>query len=211
MKNITEINIPQIFNTIYSNQKETPREIENENNSLINNIDINIGEFPDNLNNNNFNGNQFRTQEKEILLSKSCTYDLGDYINSNNIQNLKGKYVNINKTEEFVKKSKSLKENDKRINSFLGINNNGNNHLETVLETINEVSLSKINSSELNNSINESNIINAINNGSNKKINEFKQNKKDEYIFNSEQRVQYSENTTSALTVNNTKKSLYFI
>lgn len=211
MKNITEINIPQIFNTIYSNQKETPREIENENNSLINNIDINIGEFPDNLNNNNFNGNQFRTQEKEILLSKSCTYDLGDYINSNNIQNLKGKYVNINKTEEFVKKSKSLKENDKRINSILGINNNGNNHLETVLETINEVSLSKINSSELNNSINESNIINAINNGSNKKINEFKQNKKDEYIFNSEQRVQYSENTTSALTVNNTKKSLYFI
>lgn len=40
---------------------------------------------------------------------------------------------------------------------------------------------------------------------------ELKLNKKDECIFNSEQRVQYSENTTSAQTVNNTKKSLNFI
>ena len=131
---------------------------------------------------------------------------------SNNNQNLKYKYININKAEEIVKKSNSLKENDKKFNSILGINNNGNNHLETVIETINEVSLSKVNSSELNDSINKNNnIINLINNNSNNKIKEFKRNKKDESIFNIEQRVQYSENTTSALTVNNTKKSLYFI
>ena len=211
MKNITEINIPQIINTIYSIQKETPREIENENNSLINNIDIN-DDYTDNLNNNNFNKNQPGHKKEEFFFSKTCTYDFDEYNNSNSIQNLKYKYININKAEEIVKKSKSLKENDKRINSIIGINNNGNNHLETVLETINEVSLSKVNSSGINDSIiNNINIINAKYKGSNKKIKEFKVDKKEENLFNSEQKVQYSQNTTSALTVNNTKKSLNFI
>ena len=159
----------------------------------------------------NFNGNQSWPEKEDIFFSKSCTYNLGEYKNSNNNQNLKYKYININKAEEIVKKSKSLKENDKRINSIIGMNNYGNNHLETVIETINEVSLSKVNSSALNDSMNNKNINNVINSGSNSKIKEFKPNKKDECIFNSEQRVQYSENTTSALTVNNTKKSLSFI
>ena len=131
---------------------------------------------------------------------------------------------NNNKDKNEVKKSKTYKiidNKNKRNNINLHINNDKPpNHLETVVETINEISYSKIDSSHLNEgsenkNINNNNIIINLNNNIDiKEVNENLFKSKNEYNFNSEQRVQYSENTTSALATiakNNTKKSLYFL
>ena len=134
-----------------------------------------------------------------------------NYIKDNSIKNI---------TKE-AKKSKNHLENDNNnrissINSTLCLNNYRQTRLETVLETVNEISHSKADSSELSSeheNKNNINIIDANNNFINtKNISENNNhNIKDMHIYNNEQKVQLSENITSAAiattSVNNTKIS----
>ena len=165
---------------------------------------------------------QKQVKGKEEIFKNSDNYELG---NENNLKNLNDNNININNENTKVIKSKNLNENqnNNRINSILSINNNNyaQNHLETVLETINEVSCSRFDSSKLsdnncNNNENKNKNINNniidVNNSNFKENNEIKQKTKDEAIIISEQKIQYSENNTTALATlaaNNTKKSLY--
>ena len=132
-----------------------------------------------------------------------------NYIKDNSIKTI---------TKE-VKKSKNHLENDNNnrissINSTLCLNNNGQTRLETVLETVNEIS--QVDSSELsseNENKNNINIIDVNNNDINtKNISEINNhNIKDIHIIINDQKVQLSENITSAAlattSVNNTKIS----
>ena len=187
IKNITEVNIPQYLNTIYSNREETPKEM-NDHNSNFNDIDNN--QIPDNIN----------------------------YIN--NIQPIKNKLEQKKEVEKEETKALGIESdvNNNRMNSILSINNNNfpQNHLETILETINEASCSRFDSSKLsdqsNNKNENKNNIFIANNENFKERNEYKQKVKDDGIINGDQKIQYSENTTSGLltsAVNNTKKTLY--
>jgi len=79
-----------------------------------------------------------------------------------------------NNNEDSIKKSKTCnEENNNRLNLYR-LSDNGLNHLATVLETINEVSNSRVGSSEINS--NNNNIKNINNNSSIKTIK--KENKK---------------------------------
>ena len=132
-----------------------------------------------------------------------------NYIKDNSIKTI---------TKE-VKKSKNHLENDNNnrissINSTLCLNNNGQTRLETVLETVNEIS--QVDSSELSSeheNKNNINIIDVNNNDINtKNISEINNhNIKDIHIIINDQKVQLSENITSAAlattSVNNTKIS----
>ena len=171
---------------------------------------------------NNNKNQKYKKQNEEIIFVKSGTYDLGEY---NKSIFLNDNYINNNKSynneKNKIKKSKSYKNNDntyKRIKLNNHLNNDKlQNHLETVIETINEVSNSKIDSSNINedNENNNSNIIiNSNNNIVIKEKNENLVKTKNELTFVNEQKIQYSENTTSVLAttaVDNTKKSLYFL
>ncbi len=172
-KNITEINISSYLNTIYSNEEDTPKENDHNNNYIIyNNINNNIM----NLNNNN------------------------NFCDKNNNKN-----INV------IIKYNSYQKN-------MGIKNK---RLQTILETVKEVSNSIVDSSELNaNSLIDNNNINNNVDSNNEDI-EKKNNENLNNIFINEQKFQNSENrindsennTGSALAtaaVNNTKKSLYF-
>lgn len=132
-----------------------------------------------------------------------------NYIKDNSIKTI---------TKE-VKKSKNHLENDNNnrissINSTLCLNNIGQTRLETVLETVNEIS--QVDSSELSSeheNKNNINIIDVNNNDINtKNISENNNhNIKDMHIIINEQKVQLSENITSTAlattSVNNTKIS----
>ena len=202
----------------------------------MNNYNSNINDINDNKqpNNINFVNNkktsknsleQKQVEGKEEIFKNTDNYELG---NENNLNNLNdNNNININNENIKVIKSKNLNENqnNNRINSILSINNNNfaQNHLETVLETFNEVSCSRFDSSKLsdnnsndngngNKNKNINNNIIDINNSNFKENNELKQKTKDEAIIISEQKIQYSENNTTALATlaaNNTKKSLY--
>ena len=117
-----------------------------------------------------------------------------------------------------VKKSKNHLENDNNnrissINSTLCLNNNVQTRLETVLETVNEIS--QVDSSELSSEHENKNNINIDVNNNDINNNNISENNnhniKDMHIYNNEQKIQLSENITSAAlattSVNNTKIS----
>ena len=202
---MTEINI---LNSIYSNQKETPREMEEYNDR---NLTIKIDDNQElNLLAINNNSNSEKTPQKneeDKIWTKSNTYALGERDISNNEDNYESK------------KSKTISENENvpRINNL-----RLNNHLETVLETINEISNSKIDVSKLSDDPEKDNKNNNLNNNINKdNICKYKKEEASKVNINidhkiqvSENRINDSENTTSTLvttTWNNTKKPLNFI
>ena len=189
----------QTLNSIYSNQKETPVENISEQ-SLKNELNL--------------------EQKKNFGKSSTFNYD----INNNLFYN---KNINIetslnNKDENEVKKSKTLNENDiyKNINDNMHFNiNNGHYYLETVLETLNEVS----NCSEIEEQKNNNNNICINNNNKNEnKINEdnkdkenyinIKINKKNKNEI-SDTKFQESDNNASSwvatLSGTNTKKNIF--
>ena len=203
---MTEVNI---LNSIYSNPKETPREMEEYNDR---NLTIKIDDNQElNLlvkNNNANSGKNPQKNEEDKIWTKSNTYALGERDISNNENN---NYES--------KKSKTISENENvpRINNL-----RLNNHLETVLETINELSNSKIEVSKLSDDPEKDNKNNNLNNNVNKdNICKYKKEEAPKVNINidhkiqvSENRINDSENTTSTLvttTLNNTKKPLNFI
>ena len=120
-KSISEVNIPQVLDDIYSDSIETPKE--------ENNCEINISKL---------------TLKKS--LSKSNTFE--NYINDNIMYNnniyIKNENSNSPNKEE-MKKSRTFNDIDAFQNVKYNFHfNNGQNYLETVLETLNEVSNSKI-------------------------------------------------------------------
>ena len=159
----------------------------------------------------NNNSNSEKTPQKneeDKIWTKSNTYALGERDISNNENN---NYES--------KKSKTISENENvpRINNL-----RLNNHLETVLETINELSNSKIEVSKLSDDPEKDNKNNNLNNNVNKdNICKYKKEEASKVNINidhkiqvSENRINDSENTTSTLvttTLNNTKKPLNFI
>ena len=211
---------------------ETPREIDSAHNSNINNDDNNDNNDIVNLENiDNYLDKISNIQKKpnenvgDMIFAKSVTYNIGEGDNTININELGGNNLNPQKLE--VKKSRTCKETDNssRVNSNFILYYN-KNRLETVLETVNEVSNSKIDSSNISDKIkndnnnNNKNLISDVNidNINLKEINI--DNRKNiinrEYKnHDSENRINDSENNTiSALitaAANNTKKSLYFL
>jgi hypothetical protein len=159
----------------------------------------------------NNNSNSEKTPQKneeDKIWTKSNTYALGERDISNNENN-----------NYDSKKSKTISENENvpRINNL-----RLNNHLETVLETINELSNSKIEVSKLSDDPEKDNKNNNLNNNVNKdNICKYKKEEASKVNINidhkiqvSENRINDSENTTSTLvttTWNNTKKPLNFI
>ena len=139
--------MPIVLNSLISSSVETPRESDCEEN--INTI-----------------------SKKNNLKSSTFNYDLnGNFIVKKKIKN---KNENINLREE-MKKAKTFNI-DENINCNLQYNN-GQNYLETVKETLNEVSNSRIDISGLNEDKN--NNINNINNNQKKIKNENKCNEID--------------------------------
>lgn len=175
---------------------------------MYNNINDNI------MNLNNINKNQKSTQFKKnnqrgegIMFVKSGTYDLSDNTSKNN--NLCDK--NSNKNINVIIKYKSYQKN-------MGIKNK---RLQTILETVKEVSNSIVDSSELSadSQINNDNINNNvdINNEDIEEMNNVNLNNifiNEQKFQNSENRINDSENNTGSAiataAVYNTKKSLYF-
>ena len=169
-----------------------------------------------NNNQNRAKSPQNNEREKKIW-TKSNTYALGEKDISNN--ELIDNNLNVNIYEP--KKSKTITENEnvQRINNF-----RLNNHLETVVETINEISNSKIEVSKLSDDPEKDCKNFSLNNNVNKDKDNDCKYKKDEMAKNnnyidhkiqvSENRINDSENTASTLvtnTGNNTKKPLNFI
>jgi hypothetical protein len=210
---MTEINI---LNSIYSNQKETPREMEEYNDrdltiKIDDNQELNLL-----VKNNNSNSEKTpQKNEEDKIWTKSNTYALGERDTSNN--ELIDNNLKINIYEAKKSKTISEKENVQRINNL-----KLNNHLETVLETINEISNSKIEASKLSDEPEKDNKNNNLSNNADKdNICKYKKEEASKVNINidhkiqvSENRINDSENTTSTLvtaTGNNTKKPLNFI
>lgn len=107
------------------------------------------------LNNNRHNSfindnNIYIDGEQNNLYKISCTDNFGEDQAQFNISTINDKNI-FNKDIDSVQKSKTCKEeNINRLNLNYHFNNNDQNHLNAVLETINEVSNSKIDSSEIN-------------------------------------------------------------
>ena len=90
--------------------------------------------------------NEKKSEEEKVLFKKSNSYNLAEGVTFFKINNFNDKNINNN---DALKKSKTFREEN-----IYGLNipyrlNNGQNHLATVLETINEVSNSRVDSSEL--------------------------------------------------------------
>ncbi len=167
-------------------------------------------------NNTNIVKSPQKNEEEDKIWTKSNTYALGERDISNN--ELIDSNLNINNIYE-AKKSKTISENEnvQRITNF-----RLNNHLETVLETINEMSNSKIDISKLSDDAEKDNKSNDISNNINKdNICKYKKDESSKININidhkiqvSENRINDSENTASTLvtaTGNYTKKPLNVI
>ena len=168
--------------------KETPKEIENNNN--INNNYNNILDLNNLYKNSNDSlklpiksdkiiNNNIKVDEREEykLYTKSNTYNNSSQANNSfNYSNIND---NINNNIIQIQKSRTSRENEllKRQNFTIRLNNIGVNHLETVLETVREVSNSKNDSSGISDDDDSLNKENE-NNGQNKNgINENDKNK----------------------------------
>ena len=162
--------------------------------------------------------------KKNFGKSNTFNYDINNNLFYND--NINKKISLDNNDDVEIKKSKTLNEIDiyKNTNYNAHINiNNGQNYLETVLETLNEVSnCSEINDNKKNNNIKINNIGINVNKNDNI-INEYfkekenniflKNNKKNKNEF-SDTRFQESDNNASSsmatLSGTNTKKNLNF-
>ena len=194
-----------MLKSIYSSQKDTPKEYDSNNSFLSNSMD-------NSLNNINKNSNKFKKNE-EIMIIESNAKDFGELNTEHN-----------NYNSLITKKSKNIKDNKMSGNSGgdinFFINNNNNiyrNHLQTVLETLNEVSNSMVESSAINKNsqIDYNDNINNVDDA--KEVNDVGVKK----IFNNEQKYQFSENRINytdnnigsniptASVLHNTKKSIY--
>ena len=187
-KSISEVNIPQVLDDIYSDTIETPKE--------ENNCEINISKL---------------TLKKS--LSKSNTFE--NYINDNIMYNnniyIKNENSNSPNKEE-MKKSRTFNDIDAFQNVKYNFHfNNGQNYLETVLETLNEVSNSKIDISGINEDKNKDK--NNIPIYMNEKKNKIELKINDVDIHENKIKFQESENNGSSwlatLSGTNTKKNVF--
>ena len=112
-------------------------------------------------NNSNSAKNPQKNEEEDKIWTKSNTYALGERDTSNN--ELIDNNLKINIYEAKKSKTISEKENVQRINNL-----KLNNHLETVLETINEISNSKIEASKLSDEPEKDNKNNNLSNNADK-------------------------------------------
>ena len=152
--------------------------------------------------NNNFN--DYKNEDIKNSLLKSITY------NMNNDTSLNINYLNDNQNNNQIplQKSRTSCENYNRSSFIIRLNNFGQNRLETVLETISEVSNSKVNSSSKIRDDNENN------ENSNKKIEENENEKiKEETLDNTEKKIPGSDIKIYDSTYNNntTTKKSYFL
>ena len=145
-----------------------------------------------------------KIEEDNLTYIKSSTYNIGEGITVFQINNFNDS-MNINQSA--VKKSKTCKEetinNINRLNIQYRFNNNNNgpNRLATVLETINEVSNSKVDSSELsddnnnNENNNENNILenNIIESNNNNEIINIESNNNNENIEENNYQIQIND------------------
>ena len=127
-----------MLKSIYSSQKDTPKENDVSNSFLSNSMD-------NSLNNINKNSNKFIKNEEIMIIESNANY-LGELNTEHN------NYNNL-----ITKKYKNIQNNkmsgNRGADSNLFLNNNNNicrNHLPTVLETLNEVSNSMVESSAIN-------------------------------------------------------------
>lgn len=140
--------------------KETPKEIENNNNiNNDNNNILDLNNFHKNSNDSlklsiksdKINNNNIKDDEREEykLYTKSNTFN--NSRQANNSFNYSNINDNINNNIIQIQKSRTCRENEvlKRQSFTIRLNNMGANHLETVLETVSEVSNSKNVSSEI--------------------------------------------------------------
>ena len=146
-----------------------------------------------------------KKNEEQKEFKKSSTYNMGEgaiLIKMKNFNDIS------NNNSPYVKKSKSFKEiNINRLNLPYRINNNGGYHLDTVLETINEVSNSIVDSSELSDDDEEeeNNEENNANNNNNVKCLNYDSNKKKERETISDSKKndsEYNANTATKNTLN---------
>ncbi len=158
-------------NNIYKNENNINNIDKNENINNINNIDkkencnniINIDIKENSFNSRNyFDGIQIsrRKSASNSVNSNNISEDKNEvklFIKSNTFSKHTNKNTKINNnsnehpqddSKEKIQKAKTCNELDK-INFSVGLNNVGQNHLGTVLEAINEVSNSNVDSSEI--------------------------------------------------------------
>lgn len=178
IKCISDITIPQVLSSINSNSRETPKESDLEDNIIS-------------IRNNFAKSNTFE-------------YDInGNIIFNNNLKN--GNTNSLSKKE--VKKAKTFNEDDVfQNNGNYNLHfNNGQNYLETVVETLNEMSNSKIDITGINE--NKHKDENNINNEIKIKIN-------DADVKENKLKFQESENNGSScmatLSGTNSKKNYIF-
>ena len=155
------------------------------------------------------NNNNSKIDDMYKTITKSNTY------NKKNDQSTSFNIINLNDNlNNNIQKSRTCRENENiyinRTNSILHLINLNQNHLETVLETVSEVSNSKVDSSEISNeNENDSQKIQSKddineNDTVNKKTKEETINNSEHKINGSDFRINDSDNNTA------TKKSLYF-
>jgi hypothetical protein len=157
MRNVSEINVPSAKNSFLSNLKETTKEVDNNTINNINNSEMNICKNNTNeslkLSLKSENNNKNKEKDDNKKYTKSSTYNEHNNKSNNSFNNciLNDNDI-INNNLFQLKKSRTCKENEvfQRQSFNLGFNNINRNHLETVLETISEVSNSKVDSSDIN-------------------------------------------------------------
>ena len=147
-KNISDLNVPLSLNFTNSNQKEKKKLSDN---TLLSkeNIIIKINEdivLKDNLKNVNLSSKNLKKSEEE---KNSSTNNIGDEMTVPLVIN--------NFNDDNNAPDKTANQNNEEDNNKLNLVNNGQNRLGTVLETINEVSNSKVDSSELSDDDEEEN------------------------------------------------------
>ena len=164
IKNLSDINIRSSLNP------KNP--FENDTNKIVKENSLNYNSDKNKKPNINLSprSDQNKIVEAEnIEYKKSNSYNLGEGVTLFKINNFNDNQNNQNN----VKKSKTYKEkNINRLNLTYKVNNIGHRRLDTVLETINEVSNSNLHSSYLSNQkdIKENNNANKDKNNIKKEI-----------------------------------------
>ena len=168
IKNLSDININSSHNLMNQNENDINTNFIQTKNTKEKNIllknksdknqKVNIQLSP-------ISNSNRKIEEDNLTYIKSSTYNIGEGVTVFQINNFND---NINIDKSAVKKSKTCKEgtinNTNRLNIQTKFNNMGPNRLGTVLETIFEVSNSKVDSSELSDDSNENGNINIENN-----------------------------------------------
>ena len=151
MRNVSEINVPSAKNSFL--KETTTKEVDNNINNNINNSEIN--NCKNNTNESlklSENNNKNEEKEENKKFTKSSTYNEQNNKSNNSFNNCilnDNDIINNNLIQ--LQKSRTCENEVFQRQSFtLGFNNINRNHLETVLETVSEVSNSKVDSSDVN-------------------------------------------------------------